>query len=96
MPVTRKMAEKYKNMTPEEIASQAEELINREKRLRQQKLEIEKQCAQMQNQWRDADSVALQKITERKKTIEALRLQLEEGKKTANAFWLVNLNYKVT
>ena len=58
MPVTRKMPGKYKNMTPEEIASQAEELINREKRLRQQELEIEKQCAQIQNQWRDVDSVA--------------------------------------
>ena len=80
------MAGKYKNITPEEIASQAEELINREKRLRQQELEIEKQCAQMQNQWRDADSVALQTITEREKTIEALRLQLEEEKENRERF----------
>ena len=40
----------------------------------------------MQNQWRDADSVALQKITEREKTIEALRLQLEEDKENRERF----------
>ena len=80
------MADKYKNMTPEEIATQAEELTNREKRLRQQELEIEKQCAQIQNQWRDADSVALKNITEREKTIEALRLQLEKEKENREHF----------
>ena len=40
----------------------------------------------MQNQWRDADSVALQKITEREITIEALRLQLEEEKENRERF----------
>ena len=45
MPVTRKMAEKYRNMTLEEIATQAEELLKRDKRLREQELEIEIQYA---------------------------------------------------
>ena len=34
----------------------------------------------MQNQWREADDVALQGITDREKTIDALRLQLEKEK----------------